>query len=153
MIETVEEVTFCRSQSLMTKGEAYMKKLIISLFLLAIMVTTLLVTPICAALRWTVIRDSEIDLTIRGTTAGCTLEVISDDSSAKITATIKLQKKGLLGIYTTKKTWDDVSATGTMNFYDTYSPVDEGEYRLTADIDVIGTSGSDSISKTASATK
>lgn len=129
-----------------------MKKRIISLFLLTFMIATLLVTPICAALRWTVIRDSEIDLLIRGTTAECTLEVIADDSSAKISATIKLQKKGLLGIYTTKKTWDDVSATGTMNFYDTYSPVDEGEYRLTADITVTGTSGSDSITKTSSAT-
>ena len=130
-----------------------MKKRIASLFLLTLMVAALLVTPIFAALNWNVVDDCMVNLTFSGTTAKCKVEVIASDSDADITATIKLQKKGLLGIYTTKEKWEDVTATGTLNFYDTYSPVDEGEYRLTADIDVVGSSGSDSISQTATTEK
>ena len=130
-----------------------MKKRIVSLFLLTLMVSTLLVTPICAALNWNVVDDCMVTLTFSGTTARCTVSVIASDPDADITATIKLQKKGLLGIYTTKEKWEDVTATGTLYFYDTYSPVDSGEYRLTADIDVVGSGGSDSITQTAIGTK
>ena len=130
-----------------------MKKRIISLFLLTMMVAALFVTPICAALNWNVVDDCAVTLTFSGTTAKCKVDVITSDSDADITATIKLQKKGLLGIYTTKEKWEDVTATGTLNFYDTYSPVDSGEYRLTADIDVIGNNGSDSFSKSAETKK
>lgn len=130
-----------------------MKKRIVSLLLLALMVTTLLVTPICAALNWNATDDCQITLAFSGTTAQCSLDVYASDSDADITATIKLQKKGLLGIYTTKEKWEDVTATGTLNFYDTYSPVDEGEYRLTADIDVLGSGGSDSFTTSSIANK
>ena len=130
-----------------------MKKRIVSLLLLALMIATLLVTPIFAALNWNATDDCQITLAFSGTTARCSLDVYASDSDADITATIKLQKKGLLGIYTTKEKWEDVTATGTLNFYDTYSPVDEGEYRLTADIDVVGSGVSDSISQTATAEK
>lgn len=129
-----------------------MKKKIFSILLLLI-VTSLMVTPIFAALNWDATQKCKIDLSFSGTTAHCTLDVYAFDSDADITATIKLQKKGLLGIYTTKEKWEDVTATGTLNFYDTYSPVDSGEYRLTADIDVVGSGGSDSISQAATATK
>lgn len=130
-----------------------MKKRIISLFLLAVMVATLFVIPICAALNWEVVQTCKVTLTFSGTTANCKVTVLATESDADITATIKLQKKGLLGIYTTKEKWEDVTATGTLNFYDTYSPVDSGEYKLTADIEVVGSNGSDSISQTAVATK
>lgn len=130
-----------------------MKKRTISLFLLVSIISMLLVTPICAALNWNATDECNVDLTFSGTTARCTVEVIASDSDADITATIKLQKKGLLGIYTTKEKWEDVTATGTLNFYDTYSPIDSGEYRLTADIDVIGNNGSDSFSKSAETKK
>ena len=130
-----------------------MKKRIVSLLLLALMVTTLLVTPIFAALNWNVVDDCRITLSFSGTTARCRLDVYASDSDADITATIKLQKKGLLGIYSTKEKWEDVTATGTLNFYDTYSPVDSGEYRLTADIDVVGSGGSDSFTQTTESEK
>lgn len=130
-----------------------MKKRIVSLFLLAVMVATLFVTPICAALNWEVVQTCKVTLTFSGTTANCKVTVLATEADADITATIKLQKKGLLGIYTTKEKWEDVTATGTLYFYDTYSPVDSGEYRLTADIDVIGNNGSDSFSKSAETKK
>ena len=130
-----------------------MKKRIVSLLLLALMVTTLLVTPIFASLNWNVVDYCRITLSFSGTTARCRLDVYASDSDADITATIKLQKKGLLGIYSTKEKWEDVTATGTLNFYDTYSPVDSGEYRLTADIDVVGSGGSDSFTQTTESEK
>lgn len=130
-----------------------MKKRIVSLFLLALMVSMLLVTPICAVLNWNATDKCDVYLTFSGTTARCTVEVIASDTDADITATIKLQKKGLLGIYTTKEKWEDVTATGTLNFYDTYSPVDSGEYKLTADIEVVGSSGSDSFTASSIANK
>jgi len=129
-----------------------MKKKLLSIILLLI-VTSLMVTPIFAALNWDATQKCNISLSFSGTTAHCTLDVYATDSDADITATIKLQKKGLLGIYTTKEKWEDVTATGTLNFYDTYSPVDSGEYRLTADIDVVGSGGSDSITQTANSIK
>ena len=130
-----------------------MKKRIVSFFLLALMISTLLVTPIFAALNWSATDDCRISLSFSGTTANCKVAVFATDSDADITATIKLQKKGLLGIYTTKEKWEDVTATGTLNFYDTYSPVDSGEYRLTADIDVVGSGGSDSFTQTTESEK
>lgn len=130
-----------------------MKKRIVSLLLLALMVTTLVVTPICAALNWNVVDDCIVTLTISGTTAKCKVDVIASDSDADITATIKLQKKGLLGIYTTKEKWEDVTAIGALNFYDIYSPVDSGEYRLTADIDVVGSGGSDNFTQSTESKK
>ena len=129
-----------------------MKKKIFSILLLLI-ITSLMVTPIFTALNWDATQKCKIDLSFSGTTAHCTLDVYAFDSDADITATIKLQKKGLLGIYTTKEKWEDVTGTGTLNFYDTYSPVDEGEYQLTADIEVVGSGGSDSITQTTLSTK
>ena len=127
-----------------------MKKKLLSIILLLI-VTSLMVTPIFAALNWDATQKCNINLSFSGTTAHCILDVYATDSNADITATIKLQKKGLLGIYTTKEKWEDVTATGVLNFYYTYSPIDSGEYRLTADIDVIGSGGSDTFTQSESA--
>ena len=119
-------------------------KRFIALLLIVFTIAAATIVPICAAINWNSTQDCRISLTFSGSTANCSLDVYATDSNADITATIKLQKKGLLGIYTTKEKWEDVNGTGDLNFYDTYSPVDSGEYKLIADIDVVGDSGSDS---------
>lgn len=125
----------------------------ISLVLLVLMVVTSIAVPISAALNWEVIQDYSATLSFQGTSAKCWAEVIATEHNAEIIATIKLQKKGLLGIYTTKKTWEDVTATGTLVFSETFSPVDSGEYQLVVDIQVIGNEASDTISKKVTAVK
>lgn len=130
-----------------------MKRKVGTSIAVVILLCVLMIIPVCAAVQWEVVQTCSIDLELSGTTAKCSLTVIAADSDAEITATIKLQKKGLFGIYTTKETWNDVIESGVMSFYDTYSPVDEGEYRLTADVEVVGDGGNDSFTATATATK
>lgn len=125
----------------------------ISLVLLAVMVVTLVAVPISAALNWEVVQNCSANLSFKGTTAKCLVKVVASEQDAEIIATVKLQKKGLLGIYTTKKTWEDVTATGALVFSETFSPVDSGEYQLVVDIQVIGNEASDTISKKVTAVK
>lgn len=125
----------------------------ISLVLLVLMVVTFVAVPISAALNWEVVQNCSANLSFQDTTAKCLVKVVASEQDAKISATVKLQKKGLLGIYTTKKTWEDVTATGTLSFSETFSPVDSGEYQLVVDIQVIGNEASDTISKKVTAVK
>lgn len=125
----------------------------ISLVLLAVMVVTFAAVPISAALNWEVVQNCSANLSFQDTAAKCLVKVVASEQDAEIIATIKLQKKGLLGIYTTKKTWEDVTATGTLVFSETFSPVDSGEYQLVVDIQVIGNEASDTISKKITAVK
>lgn len=128
-----------------------MKKRHLRLVSLLVLACLLLTLPVCA--RWNAVKICTPSLSFTGTTANCKLTVIAFDSDADITATIKLQKKGFLGIYSTLETWKDVTGTGDLSFYDTYSPVESGDYRLTADIDVTASSGSDSFTVESTAKK
>ena len=53
-----------------------------------------------------------------------------------------------MDISTTKKKWENISVTDILNFVEIYSPVDSGEYKLPADMDVVDASGSDSFTQT-----
>lgn len=130
-----------------------MKKHPVVLTVISLILCTCMIVPVFASPRFVITKLCDLTLVFSGDTAHCTLDVETIDANSEITATIKLQKKGLLGIYTTKEKWENVTGTGGLNFYDTYSPVSSGEYRLTADIEVVGTAGSDSISETATAEK
>lgn len=126
-----------------------MKKKTVLLLLSAVFFVCLFAISACA--RFNVIQYYSVDLSFSDSTAHCTVFVEAAEEDAEITAIIKLQKKGLLGIYTTKEKWTDVTAIGELDFYETCSSVSSGEYRLTADIDVVGQAGHDSISEMVSA--
>lgn len=128
-----------------------MKKKTISICTIFLLIVSLL--TIAASARYEIVSSKKAILSFNGSTAVCGLIVRTTDDSAEITATVKLQKKGLFGIYSTLKTWNDVTGTGELDFSETYSPVSSGDYRLTADVEATSKSGSDSftVSTTASA--
>ena len=120
-----------------------MKKKLLSIILLLI-VTSLMVTPIFAALNWDATQKCNISLSFSGTTAHCTLDVYATDSDADITATIKLQKKGLLR-------WNDESSnynysihSNTAELGNLYT-VGSGTYRLKVVFTVYSGSASETI--------
>ena len=72
-------------------------------------------------------------LSFSGKTANCSLEVIGDNASDTISATITLCRGT-----TVLKTWTE-SGSGYILFTDTYTVSTTGAYRLNADVTINGT--------------
>lgn len=102
-----------------------------------------LCSPAYAEPRYNIIADFEATLTISNAVATCKVDVESENSSDKITATITL--KNTNGI--TVKTWNNVTATGDLHFRDTYTVVKNKSYVLTAKVTVSGTNGTESVTR------
>lgn len=96
--------------------------------------------------RWNSTTSCIAQLTIAGTTATCTLDV-SALSGSKLKANITLYRAD----GSKAATWLNRSGTSSLEFSETCA-VSKGSYKLEAIVTVTGSGGSDSITKTATAT-
>lgn len=106
-----------------------------------------LCSPAYAEPRYNSTDSCSTSLTIKNAVATCKLNVIAQNTSDKITATIKL--KNVNGIVV--KTWNNVTGTGDIYFRDTYTVVRNNTYELIATVTVSGVNGTDYITKTVTA--
>lgn len=101
------------------------------------------------SIQWDSRADCISRLSISGTTATCRLNVTASHSTDNITATVMLQKKKSDGTYDNVQTWNKLTGKGSLEFNKNYSPVDneKNTYRLKSIIYVIGSGGTDTITK------
>ena len=113
------------------------RKVAVALLLACIMSLAVVVQ---AAARWNTTVNCTPGLVASGNPAVCSLTVNAKNSSDKITADIRLYAPNgsLLAVWAK-------SATGRMDFYDTYPVTASGTYRMTVSIDVSGVDGKDHI--------
>ncbi len=116
-----------------------MKKRKVAVALLLACIMSLAVVAQAAA-RWNSTAVCMPGISISGGSAVCSLTVHTQNSSDKITADIRLYAPdgSLLAVWAK-------SATGRMDFYDTYPASASGTYRMTISVDVSGKNGSDHI--------
>ena len=92
-------------------------------------------TPIPASAvtpSWINTERIDLGLSFSGSQANCSAMVIGKTGTARITATVTLQRKNTNGAYTTVKTWSGLSANGAvLTFSDSYSVTKGYNYRLT----------------------
>lgn len=99
-------------------------------------------------LYWVNADKVDVYLSVDGSTATCTANVVGKPGTEKITATAVLARKNSNGSYTTVKTWSNLSASGESLYFDETYHVSSGYgYRLTVDATVYRKGQSERINK------
>lgn len=96
---------------------------------------------------WDTTSECSVELNCSGNNASCSLDVRGISGSDKITATLTLQQENARGSYINVKRWVDLSDTGSLHFSEDYPINAGGTYRLKAEVKVVGSNGTDNITK------
>lgn len=125
-----------------------MRKRFMALVLALLLVMTAATSAFAAGIMplWNTTDTCDPKLVVSSTTAYCSLTVIANSGDA-IDATLTLQQENARGSYINVKRWADLSGTGSLNFSDDYPINAGGTYRLKAEVEVVGSNGTDNITK------
>ncbi len=96
---------------------------------------------------WNSTQDCTVELTCSSNNASCKLDVSGMSASDKITATVTLQQENARGSYINVQRWAGLTGTGSLHFSEDYPISAGGDYRLKAEVQVVGSNGTDNITQ------